>query len=115
MLNSARAMHFTGIGGAGMSGLAEIMHQLGVSVRGSDLRLSPVTERLEKLGIQILQGHAATNLSPDLTALVITPAVSENTPDLIEPRGRGVPVLLRGELLAELMRPRRGVAVAGSH
>jgi UDP-N-acetylmuramate--alanine ligase len=115
MLDKGHAMHFTGIGGAGMSGLAEIMHQLGVSVRGSDLRLTPVTERLEKLGIQVLQGHAATNLQPGLNALVITSAVDESNPELVEARRRGVPILLRGELLAELMRLRRGVAVAGSH
>ena len=115
MFDKGRAMHFTGIGGAGMSGLAEIMHQLGVAVRGSDLRLTPVTERLETLGIQVLQGHAATNLRPDLAVLVITSAVDENNPELIEARRRGLPVLLRGELLAELMRPRRGVAIAGSH
>jgi len=115
MFDKIQAMHFTGIGGAGMSGLAEIMHQLGVAVRGSDLRLTPVTERLEKLGIQVVQGHAAANLQPGLTALVITSAVDESNPELVEARRRGLPVLLRGELLAELMRPRRGVAVAGSH
>lgn len=115
MPDKRQAMHFTGIGGAGMSGLAEIMHQLGVSVRGSDLRLTPVTERLEKLGIEVLQGHAAVNLRSGLSALVITSAVVENNPELVEARRRGLPVLLRGELLAELMRPRRGVAVAGSH
>jgi len=115
MLDKSRSMHFTGIGGAGMSGLAEIMHQLGLPVRGSDLRLTPVTERLEKLGIQVLEGHAAANLRPDLAVLVITSAVNENNPELVEARRRGLPVLLRGELLAELMRPRRGVAVAGSH
>lgn len=115
MPDRAREMYFTGIGGTGMSGLAEIMHQLGVSVRGSDLRLTPVTERLEKLGIQVLQGHAAANLRPDLNALVITSAVDQDNPELVEARRRGLPVLLRGELLAELMRPRRGVAIAGSH
>jgi UDP-N-acetylmuramate--alanine ligase len=115
MLDKGHAMHFTGIGGAGMSGLAEIMHQLGASVRGSDLRLTSVTERLERLGIQVLQGHAATNLRSDIDALVITSAVDENNPELMEARRRGIPILLRGELLAELMRTRRGVAVAGSH
>jgi UDP-N-acetylmuramate--alanine ligase len=91
------------------------MHQLGASVRGSDLRLSPVTERLTRLGIPVLQGHAAANLPPDLNALVITSAVAQDNPELVEARRRGLPILLRGELLAELMRPRRGVAVAGSH
>lgn len=98
-----------------MSGLAEIMHQLGASVRGSDLRLTAVTERLVQLGIPIVQGHAAANLPPDLDALVITSAVDRDNPELVEARRRGLPVLLRGELLAELMRPRRGVAIAGSH
>lgn len=98
-----------------MSGLAEIMQQLGASVRGSDLRLTPVTERLAWLGIPVVQGHAAANLPAGLDALVITSAVDRNNPELLEARRRGLPVLLRGELLAELMRPRRGVAIAGSH
>ena len=115
MPDKEQAIHFTGIGGAGMSGLAEIMHQVGAAVSGSDLRLTPVTERLARLGISVLQGHAASNLQPGLSALVITSAVGENNPELVEARRRGLPVLLRGELLAELMRPRRGVAIAGSH
>jgi len=90
MLDQHQALHFTGIGGAGMSGLAEIMHQLGYAVRGSDLRLTPVTERLEKLGIQVVQGHAAANLQPGLTALVITSAVDESNPELVEARRRGL-------------------------
>src|SRR6266568_8658565 len=101
MADKGQAVHFTGIGGAGMSGLAEIMHQLGAPVRGSDLRLTPVTERLAGLGIQVFQGHAAANLRPDVTALVITSAVDGNNPELLEARRRGLPVLLRGELLAE--------------
>ncbi len=115
MPDRGQTIHFTGIGGTGMSGLAEIMHQLGASVRGSDLRLTPVTERLARLGIPVLQGHAAANLPSDLDALVITSAVDRDNPELVEARRRGLPVLLRGELLAELMRPRRGVAIAGSH
>jgi UDP-N-acetylmuramate--alanine ligase len=115
MPDKGQTIHFTGIGGTGMSGLAEIMHQLGASVRGSDLRLTPVTERLARLGIPVFQGHAAANLPPDLSALVITSAVAQDNPELVEARRRGLPVLLRGELLAELMRPRRGVAIAGSH
>ncbi|MGO9240042.1 MAG: UDP-N-acetylmuramate--L-alanine ligase [Bryobacteraceae bacterium] len=115
MLDKPQALHFTGIGGAGMSGLAELMHQLGCAVRGSDLRLTPVTERLASLGIPVLQGHAAHNLAPDAAALVITSAVDAGNPELAEARRRGLPVVLRGELLAELMRARRGVAIAGSH
>ena len=98
-----------------MNGLAEIMHQLGHPVRGSDLRLTPVTERLAGLGIPVLQGHSPENLAPDTAALVITSAVDADNPELVEARRRGLPVVLRGELLAELMRARRGVAIAGSH
>jgi len=115
MLDRLKALHFTGIGGAGMCGLAEIMHQLGHAVRGSDLRLTPVTERLSALGIPVLQGHAAENLAAETAALVITSAVDAANPELVEARRRGLPVVLRGELLAELMRTRRGVVIAGSH
>ena len=110
-----RTIHFTGIGGAGMSGLAEIVHRLGHAVSGSDARLSPVTARLAALGISVVEGHAATNLPVGARALVITSAVRADNPELLEARRRGLPVLLRGELLAELMRTRRGVAIAGSH
>jgi UDP-N-acetylmuramate--alanine ligase len=115
MLDQRQALHFTGIGGAGMSGLAEIMHQLGYAVRGSDLRLTPVTERLASLGIPVLPGHSAENLAADAAALIVTSAVDADNPELMEARRRGLPVVLRGELLAELMRSRRGVAIAGSH
>jgi UDP-N-acetylmuramate--alanine ligase len=98
-----------------MSGLAEIAHQLGASVSGSDVRLSPVTERLTRLGITVYEGHAAENLPAGLEVLIITSAVDPSNPELVEARRRGVPVLLRGELLAELMRTRLGAAVAGSH
>jgi UDP-N-acetylmuramate--alanine ligase len=115
MLDQHQALHFTGIGGAGMSGLAEIMHQLGYAVRGSDLRLTGVTERLAGLGIPVLPGHSAGNVAADAAAVVITSAVDAGNPELVEARRRGLPVVLRGELLAELMRARRGVAIAGSH
>lgn len=98
-----------------MSGLAELMHQLGFTVRGSDLRLTPITERLAGVGIPVLQGHAAENLAADAAALIITSAVDSSNPELVEAHRRGLPVVLRGELLAELMRARRGVAIAGSH
>ncbi|MGD0581037.1 MAG: Mur ligase domain-containing protein, partial [Bryobacteraceae bacterium] len=86
MLDQLQALHFTGIGGAGMSGLAEIMHQLGHAVRGSDLRLTSVTERLARLGIPVLQGHSAENVAADTAALIITSAVDESNPKLVEAR-----------------------------
>ena len=91
MLDEHQALHFTGIGGAGMSGLAEIMHQLGYAVRGSDLRLTSVTERLAGLGIPVLPGHSAGNVAADAAAVVITSAVDAGNPELVEARRRGLP------------------------
>jgi UDP-N-acetylmuramate--alanine ligase len=108
-------LHFTGIGGIGMSGLAEIMHGLGCRVQGSDLRLSPVTERLAAQGIRVFQGHDAAHLGSSIQALITTSAAPPDNPELAEARRRGIPIVRRGELLAELMRARSGVAVGGSH
>lgn len=108
-------LHFTGIGGIGMSGLAEVMQAFGCPVTGSDLKLSAVTERLVQLGIQVLEGHRAENVPAAASAVVATSAASADNPELQEARRRGLPIIQRGELLAELMRTRKGVAVAGSH
>ena len=107
-------VHFTGIGGIGMSGIAEVLLNLGYQVSGSDLRLSPITERLEKLGAKVAEGHDANNVA-GARVLVVSSAVDENNPEVIEARRLGIPVIPRGELLAELMRLKFGVAVAGSH
>lgn len=107
-------VHFTGIGGIGMSGLAEVLLTMGYTVTGSDSKLSPITERLEGLGARVSEGHRAENLG-DAKALVVTSAVKEDNPELVEARRRGIPVIPRGELLAELMRLKFGIAIAGSH
>jgi UDP-N-acetylmuramate--alanine ligase len=107
-------VHFTGIGGIGMSGLAEVLLNLGYPVSGSDLRSSPITSRLRALGARIFEGHDAAHLG-DARALVVSSAVDPANPELAEARRRGIPVIPRGELLAELMRLKFGVAVAGSH
>jgi UDP-N-acetylmuramate--alanine ligase len=107
-------VHFTGIGGIGMSGLAEVLLELGYRVSGSDLRLSPVTERLARLGAEIRQGHAAENVA-GANAVVVSSAVRPDNPEVFEARRRGIPVIPRGELLAELMRLKFGIAVGGSH
>ena len=107
-------LHFTGIGGIGMSGIAEVLLNLGYQVSGSDLKLSPVTDRLAKLGARIEEGHDAAHIA-GARALVVSSAVSDNNPELLEARRVGIPVIPRGELLAELMRLKYGVAVAGSH
>ncbi len=115
MFFGTQPLHFTGAGGIGMSGLAEILHRMGCVVTGSDAKRSPSTERLAALGIHIAIGHAAENLPAGAAALVVTSAVGEDNPEFAEARRRGVPIVRRGELLAELMRGKRSAAVAGSH
>src|SRR5450631_405585 len=107
-------LHFTGIGGIGMSGIAEVLLNLGYQISGSDLKLSAVTARLESLGARIYEGHSAANVG-SAKALVVTSAVGKQNPELIEARRLGLPLIPRGELLAELMRLKFGIAIAGSH
>ncbi len=114
MFFKPQPVHFTGIGGIGMSGLAEVLLEMGYRVSGSDLKLSPVTERLTRLGAVIQQGHAAENVK-GVNALVVTSAARSDNPEIVEARRRGIPVIPRGELLAELMRLKFGIAVGGSH
>ena len=109
-----RRLHFIGIGGIGMSGIAEILLNLGYTVTGSDLRDSPITARLRKLGAQVWTGHVAANLE-DPEAVVTSSAIPEDNTELAEARRRRLPVISRGELLAELMRVKYGIAIAGSH
>ncbi len=109
-----RRIHFIGIGGIGMSGIAEILLNLGYTVTGSDLRESPITKRLRNCGATVWVGHAAEHLGvPE--AVVTSSAIPGNNPEMIEARRRKLPVISRGELLAELMRAKYGIAVAGSH
>jgi UDP-N-acetylmuramate--alanine ligase len=106
--------HFTGIGGIGMSGIAEVLLNLGYTISGSDLKLSPVTERLAGMGAKIFEGHDAAHIE-GARALVVSSAVNEQNPEVREARRLQIPVIPRGELLAELMRLKFGIAVAGSH
>jgi UDP-N-acetylmuramate--alanine ligase len=114
MFFKRQPLHFTGIGGIGMSGIAEVLLNLGYQISGSDAKLSPITERLEHLGARIFEGHAASNLA-GAKALVVSSAVSEDNPEVVEARRMRIPVIPRGEMLAELMRLKYGIAVAGSH
>lgn len=107
-------LHFTGIGGIGMSGIAEILLQLGFTISGSDLKLSPVTERLARLGARIYEGHDPAHVA-GARALVVSSAVPADNPEVLEARRLQIPVISRGEMLAELMRLKYGIAVAGSH
>jgi len=107
-------IHFVGIGGSGMSGIAEVLLNLGYTVSGSDQRRSAVTERLARLGARTFEGHAAAHAA-GAQVVVTSTAVSANNPEVVEARRTGVPVIPRAEMLAELMRLKYGVAVAGSH
>src|SRR5947209_20547531 len=107
-------IHFIGIGGIGMSGIAEILLTMGYAVSGSDLRRSAVTERLSGLGAVIYEGHLAENAAA-ADVVVTSSAVPTNNPEVIEARSRKVPVIQRAEMLAELMRLKYGIAVAGMH
>src|ERR1051325_8491315 len=107
-------LHFTGIGGIGMSGIAEVLLNLGYTISGSDLKLTPTTERLAQLGARVYEGHDAKNVLGG-KALVVSSAVDESNAEVQEARRLQIPVIPRGELLAELMRLKYGIAVAGSH
>lgn len=114
MYRRVKRVHFVGIGGIGMSGIAEVMLNLGYQVSGSDLKESAVTRRLKKLGARIAYGHRKENLA-DAQVLVYSSAVKEDNLELMAARERLIPLVPRGEMLAELMRMKYGIAVAGSH
>ena len=114
MRHKVKNIHFIGIGGTGMSGIAEVLANLGFSVSGSDLSESAVTRRLAGLGVRIAIGHAAENVG-DVDAVVVSTAVREDNPEVQVARSRKIPLVPRAQMLAELMRLKRGIAVAGTH
>jgi UDP-N-acetylmuramate--alanine ligase len=107
-------IHFTGIGGIGMSGIAEVLMTLGYVVQGSDLKRTKITDRLERLGATVFEGQRAENLA-EAAVVVVSSAIRAGNPELEEARRRNLPVVRRAEMLAELMRLRSNVAVAGTH
>jgi UDP-N-acetylmuramate--alanine ligase len=114
MKHAVKHIHFVGVGGAGMSGIAEILHNLGYTVSGSDQADSATTRRLAELGIRIAIGHDAANIA-GAGAVVTSTAVKGDNPEVIAARARRVPVVARAVMLAELMRLKRGIAIAGTH
>jgi UDP-N-acetylmuramate--alanine ligase len=114
MLGRTRRIHFVGIGGIGMSGIAELLANLGYVVSGSDLKPSEVTDRLQMLGVRVTFGHHAANVGP-ADVVVVSSAVREGNPEVDEARVHAIPVIPRAEMLAELMRLRYGIAIAGAH
>jgi len=114
MLGKIRRVHFVGIGGIGMSGIAEVLLNLGFTVSGSDVKSSPVTERLAQLGARFSEGHEAANVC-EAQVVVISSAVKPDNPEVVEAQRLEIPVIPRAEMLAELMRLKFSVAVAGAH
>jgi UDP-N-acetylmuramate--alanine ligase len=113
-MRRVRTMHFIGIGGVGMGGIAEVMHHLGFRVTGSDLGSNALTRRLVSLGIEVKRGHAAEHVD-DADVVVISTAVPADNPEIEHARERHIPIVRRAEMLAELMRFQQGIAVAGTH
>ena len=114
MKHKVKRVHFVGIGGAGMSGIAEVLMTQGYQVSGSDVAATTVTRRLTALGARIAKGHAADNIA-GADVVVVSTAVAHDNPEIAAAREKGVPVVPRALMLAELMRLKQGIAVAGTH
>ena len=106
--------HFIGIGGIGMCGLAEILHTIGSKVSGSDANENANTIRLKNLGIQVYKGHSAENIK-EVDVVVYSSAIPSTNPEIEMAKAKGIPLIPRAEALAEIMRLRKGIAVAGTH
>ena len=115
MFSSIKKIHFVGIGGIGMSGIAEILLDQGFKVSGSDRGLSEVTDRLQKLGATVYEGHRAEHIADDVDALVYSSAVSSDNPEILAAQRQKIPVIRRAEMLAEVMRLKYGIGIAGTH
>ncbi len=113
-LGKVKQIHFVGIGGTGMNGIAEVLFNLGYAVSGSDIKESPVTQHLTQLGIQVFIGHQAENIS-QADVVVVSTAIDKTNPEVAAAYQQHIPVIPRAEMLAELMRFRFGIAVAGTH
>jgi len=114
MKHKVKHIHFVGVGGSGMSGIAEVLAHLGYTVSGSDIAASATTRRLEGEGVRVVIGHAAENAA-GADAVVVSTAVKEDNPEVMVARERKIPVVPRAQMLAELMRLKRGIAIAGTH
>ena len=114
MKHKVKHIHFVGVGGSGMSGIAEVLAHLGYTVSGSDIAASATTRRLEGEGVRVMIGHAAENID-GAQAVVVSTAVKSDNPEVIAARERKIPVVPRAQMLAELMRLKRGIAIAGTH
>src|SRR5256885_517427 len=114
MFAKIQRIHFVGIGGIGMSGIAEVLLNLGYKVSGSDLKTSAVTQRLSALGASIVEGHRAENVT-DAEVVVTSSAIAAENPEVSHAHELHIPVIQRAEMLSELMRLKYGIAIAGMH
>ena len=114
MLGKTKHIHFIGIGGIGMSGIAEVLINLGFEVSGSDLSSTAVTKHLQSLGAKIWKGHSRKNID-NCDIVVVSSAVAPSNPEVIEAIERDIPVIPRSDMLGELMTIREGIAIAGAH
>ncbi len=114
MFRKSIKMHFIGIGGIGMSGIAEILINLGYEVSGSDLHLSDQTKRMESLGAKVYIGHSSSNIK-DYSVVITSTAIDPSNPEIVEARKKKIPIIHRSEMLAELVRLKHGIGVAGTH
>src|SRR6056300_1145631 len=114
MYRKNKHIHFVGIGGIGMSGIAELLLNLGYRVSGSDLNKTDLTQRLSSLGATIYKGHDKKNIA-DVDVVVLSSAINSENPEIITAKENNIPIIPRAEMLAELMRLKYGIAVAGSH
>lgn len=115
MFHTIKKLHFVGIGGIGMSGIAEILLDQKFKISGSDRQLTEITERLRSLGAEIFEGHSPEHVKEDVDVLVYSSAVSPDNPEVVEARRRRIPVIRRAEMLAEVMRLKYGIGIAGTH
>ncbi|GAL13022.1 UDP-N-acetylmuramate-alanine ligase [Vibrio astriarenae] len=113
-MRRVKCIHFIGIGGAGMSGIAEVLLNEGYQITGSDIARNAVTQRLEDKGATIFIGHQQENVA-QASVVVVSTAINEENPEIVAAREARIPVVRRAEMLAELMRFRHGIAVAGTH
>ncbi|MGA1862971.1 UDP-N-acetylmuramate--L-alanine ligase [Deferribacter thermophilus] len=114
MFGKVNRIHFIGIGGIGMSGIAEVLHNIGFTISGSDIALNKNVEKLKSLGVQVFIGHSAENVK-DVDVVVYSSAIKMDNPELIAAKEKHIPVIKRGEMLAELTRLKRSITVSGSH
>lgn len=114
MFNTIKKIHFVGIGGAGMSGIAEVLVNLGYVVSGSDIKRSPITDKLENMGVHLKIGHSEENVD-GCQVVVVSSAVGKHNPEILASQSQKIPVVHRSEMLAELMRMKYGIVVAGTH